>query len=85
MGTKESWKPKEEGHHSDCTGKGPANTWILKDGHIKIHQDNAYWAMKASGRKKLFQGFCGDPLTLKNIGNNYYDPSLGCLINHSPD
>ena len=67
--------PKEEGHHSDCSGKGPADTFIVRGGHQIIHQDNAYWAKIMSGREPEdsgFKGFCGDPFTLK-LGNKFYD------------
>lgn len=68
----EEYTPKEEGHHSDCSGQGPADTWIIRPGHEQIHFDNATAVKSLLEKTKGFRkGFNGDPFTLK-IGNQFY-------------
>lgn len=56
------YAPKEEGHHSDGSGKGPADTWVIRHAHEMIHQDVAA-ACRTLGEP--CKGFAGDPTTLK--------------------
>jgi hypothetical protein len=60
--------PKEEGHHCDGSGIGPADTWIIRHGHEQIHSDVAE-ACRMLGEK--IKGFYGDPTTLK-LGNKFF-------------
>jgi hypothetical protein len=61
--------PKDEGHHCDGSGIGPADTWIPRPGHQWIHQDVAR-ACRSFGEKT--KGFAGDPTTLK-LGNSFFE------------
>ena len=67
------FSPKEEGHHCDGSGKGPADVWIIREGHEMIHDDVGRYAMEIEGNTKRFRGFYGDLTTLK-LGNSYYNP-----------
>ncbi|MBN1274970.1 hypothetical protein JXA12_01635 [Candidatus Woesearchaeota archaeon] len=54
--------PKDEWHHSDCSGKGPAHTPIIRHGHEWIHEDVAD-TLRDLGYKT--PGFHGDTTTRK--------------------
>lgn len=67
-GKKKKYEPKEEWHHSDCSGRGPANTPLIRD--AILHQINRSVVEDFSGFKSD-GGFCNDPFTKKR-GNSYY-------------
>ncbi len=65
---KNSFFPKDEWHHSNTSGKGPANTPIIRHGHEMIHGDIADVLKKYD---YPVTGFCGDATTRK-FGNEFF-------------
>lgn len=68
MSDKKEFVPKDEGHHCDGSGKGSADTFIVRDGHEQIHRDVADACRNLNEPTK---GFAGDPTTLK-LGNKFH-------------
>lgn len=58
-----------EGHHSDGSGRGPADTFLPRIAHTWVHQDVA-GACRSLG-EPTSRGFCGDPTTRK-LGNRFF-------------